>query len=143
MITKLPFLSPGNIWSGSKTLAVFTNPTELAFRKGNLKYHYPIEWNGKVYPDVEAAYQKNKNLFDIGSKDRGDFVAELITIKFETYPILYETIKQNGGLRWLQSCSHWTSSKTKWWEGDGLKSLFIRCLILAYLEIKDREECID
>lgn len=42
----LPTIKLGNIWSGSKTFAVFTNPTELAYRKGNLKHHYPIVFNG-------------------------------------------------------------------------------------------------
>lgn len=128
----LPTIKPGNIWSGSKTLAVFTNPTELAYRKGNLKHHYPIIFNGKKYPDVEEAYQTNK----FGSlNERGAFITELIIIKLKTYPIITATIIHNGGIDWLRQCSHWTSAKSKGfkaWEGDGEKSLFIRCLIKAY-----------
>lgn len=132
----LPRINPGNIWSGSKTLAVFTNPTELAFRKGNLRFHYPIEFNGIVYNDVEAAYQSNK----FGSlNERAAFITELIIIKLKTYPIIADTIEFNGGVDWLEKCSHWTSAKNKGfkaWEGDGSDSLFIRCLIAAYKQIK-------
>jgi hypothetical protein len=126
---KVPTLSPGNIWSGSKTLAVFTNPTELAFRKGNLKYHYPITWNGTDYPDVESAYQQNK---PETLAQRAKLITELIEIKLKMYIIIPAAIVHNGGTSWLHNCCHWTSSKSKVWEGNGNQSLFIRCLIAAY-----------
>lgn len=129
---KIPKINPGNIWSGSKTLAVFTNPTELAYKKGNLKHHYPIEFNKKKYADVEEAYHKHKE----GSlKLRAELITVLIIIKFRTYPILMDTIKFNGGVDWLKSCSHHSGARSKSfqsWEGDGEKSLFIQCLIDAY-----------
>ena len=127
-----PKLQAGNIWSGSKTLAVFTNPTELAFRKGNLKHHYPIIWNGSEYPDVETAYQQNKPR---GLPNRVGFITDLIVIKLKTHQILIETIGMNGGVRWLEQCSHWTSSKNKTWEGNGRESLFLLCLINAYKRV--------
>ena len=51
-----------NIWSGCSIGigAALTNPTELAFRKGNLKNHYPVEFKGRVFRDAEAAYQNHK-----------------------------------------------------------------------------------
>ena len=71
--------SPGNIWSGSSQLAVLTNPTELAFRKGNLKHHYPVEYSGKTFADVEAAYKCLKG------ETKGDLallMRNLMIIKF-------------------------------------------------------------
>ena len=50
------------ISSNAKGLAAeLTNPTELAKSKGNLTQSYPIEFNGKTYKDVEAAYQALKD----------------------------------------------------------------------------------
>jgi hypothetical protein len=114
----------GNIWSGDKKLAVLTNPTELAFRKGNLKRHYPVEFNGETYPDVEAAYQKNK-----GYNDKAVLMTELIRIKFVTYPEILEAVIASGGESFLKACSHFTGSKNKYWEGNGFESKFICCLV--------------
>ena len=128
----LPKLQAGNIWSGSKTLAVFTNPTELAHKKGNLRHHYPIEYNGIEYEDVEEAYQFHKQ----GTfEKRAALITSLIVIKLKTYPAIPNTITFNGGVEWLKLCSHHTGAKSKsfrLWEGDGEESLFIRCLIDAY-----------
>lgn len=134
---KIPWLEPGNIWSGSKTLAVFTNPTELAFKKGNLKNHYPIVWNDTTYSDVEEAYHDN---IPERMCDRVNLITKLIEVKLKTYPIILNTIKANGGVVWLKKCSHWTNSKRKsfqFWEGDGDKSPFIRCLINAFINITE------
>lgn len=135
----IPILEPGNIWSGSKTLAVFTNPTELAFKKGNLKHHYPIIWMEEKYADVESAYQANKQR---SMQDRVELIIILIEIKLKTYPIIMETIRKNGGLDWISHCSHWVGFKRKnfqWWGGDGLTSPFLQCLFKAYnnLILKD------
>jgi len=127
-------LRSGNIWSGSKTLAVFTNPTTLAKRKGNLKCDYPITFRGKWYVDAEAAYQDVKRggpWLDQPARER--LCIEVIAAKLEQYPILVETITDNGGLAWLEACSHIVNGKiTHDWEGYGRQSLFIRCLIAAY-----------
>jgi hypothetical protein len=121
---------PGNIWSGNRELAVLTNPTELAYRKGNLKKHYPIEYpevNGIKYPDVEHAYQEFKD----GVEDKWDFMVDLIFIKLETYPEIFKALKESGGVEFLKKCSHHVYGKS-WWEGDGEDSPFISALILCY-----------
>lgn len=133
IIDKIPKLSPGNIWSGSKTLAVLTNPTDLAFKKRNLKHRYPIIYEGKKYGDVEDAFQRNKH-FGMPLEARALLIVKLIKIKFKTYPFIFETIKFNGGIEWLNQCSHWTGSRNKTWEGDGVESLYLRCLMKAYTE---------
>ena len=128
-------LNPGNIYSGNRRLAVFTNPTELAFRKGNLRHHYPLKINNTLYPDAESAYQH----FASGYKD--DFAAckhicfWILEEKLEQYPLLIETISFNGGLDWISECRHIVYARTKGfkrWEGIGLQSAFIRCLSRAY-----------
>ena len=128
-------LEPGNIWSGSKTLAVFTNPTELAFKKGNLRFHYPVVIDEQEFEDCEAAYHHF-------TKDcKGELAqcmvvcVEIIKTKFKQYPNILEAIKDSGGLAWIKKCSHFTFGRTKnfkRWEGQGLESPYIRCLYEAY-----------
>ncbi len=125
-------LKPGNIWSGSRTLAVFTNPTEIAFRKGNLKNHYPVEYRGTVYQDAERMYQDISQAFKDDIYYLYDLMDTVLFRKFADYPVLFDTIKLNGGVKWLEKCSHWVNGKTKRWEGTGIESGFIRCLISAY-----------
>lgn len=124
----IPKIPPGNIWSGDKLRAVFTNPTEIAFRKGNLKEHYPIEFRGKKFADAEEAYKAHKAEAD----DKYELCTEILIDKFKQYPILADTIKANGGKEWIEKCSHHVYDKCAYWEGDGIKSGFIRCLLRAY-----------
>ena len=138
-------LSFGNIWSGNRYLAVFTNPTELAFRKGNLKSHYPVVYMGVPYPDAEAAYQAHTR--DCKA-DFGKCIAVMIDVlieKLRQYPILVETISQSGGLEWIERCSHIVGARTsnfKRWEGIGRKSIFIDCLAKAYAVVEPAEETV-
>jgi len=118
---------PGNIWSGDKRLAVLTNPTELAFLKGNLRKRYGIMFNDEAYADVEAAYKANK-----AYNDKAALMTELIRIKFLTYPEILEAVIASGGEKFLMVCSHFTGSKNKFWEGDGVKSKFIACLMEGF-----------
>jgi hypothetical protein len=128
-------LAPGNIWSGNRRLAVFTNPTELAFRKGMLKNHYPLTVDLLTYPDLEAAYQ-------VMSKDmKHDMIPlkalmiGLMHLKLEQYPVLVETIRESGGFEWITRCCHYATMKPRKnarWEGNGLDSAFIECLFNAF-----------
>lgn len=118
---------PGNIWSGDKRLAVLTNPTELAFRKGSLRRHYGIMFNDEAYADVEAAYKANKEY-----NDKAALMTELIRIKFLTYPEIMEAVIASGGVEFLEACSHFTGARSKYWEGDGIKSKFICCLVEGF-----------
>lgn len=129
----LPKIAPGNIWSGSRTLAVLTNPTELARRKGNLRHSYPITYRGRVWPDVEAAFHAHKAGKDFGQQQA--LVTDLVEAKLQQHPRIAELIAHNGGIAWLRQCSHYTRARTpafQRWEGDGEESAFVRCLIAAY-----------
>ena len=131
-------LAPGNIWSGDKRLAVFTNPTELAFRKGNLKRHYPVIYRGQQWPDIEAAYHAHKE--GLNFEQRQTLLTKLIGLKLLAYPDIFTVLQNSGGLAWIEQCRHYTGARTKGmhtWEGIGLDSAFIRCLYRAYAALTD------
>lgn len=136
---KAIILKPGNIYSGDRYRAVFTNPTELAFRKGNLKNHWPIMFGGTVYPDAEAAYQHNSRTLKHNYRACRDLVIEILIVKLNQYPVLYQTIVKSGGSKWIEACDHVVNARTanfKRWEGTGVQSDFIRCLMIAFKSIE-------
>ena len=121
-----------NIWSGSNNRlgAALTNPTELAFRKGKLKNHYPVEFRNELFPDAEAAFKK----FKVGEiKADIRLMAVIIGVKLEQHPRLFNAIRENGGLDWLRECSHIVGVRGSRWEGKGLDSNFILALTMAYV----------
>lgn len=125
-------VAPGNIWSGNPALSHFTNPTELAFRKGTLKVHLPVEVNGVKYSDAEQAYQLLKR----PDKSKELLMAMILYHKLSQHHYLWKQIQNSGGLEWVKKCSHNVTGKS-WWEGDGLGSPFIFCLYTAYANICD------
>jgi len=130
-------VEPGNIWSGSKSLAALTNPTEIALWKGNVSKHYPIVVDGKHYKDSEEAYQKLKST---ASPD--EIMLKVLQIKLLSYPELIDMIDNAGGRAWLALCSHQVFKPGSYWEGVGIDSGFIRTLIKAYENIKGGNICI-
>lgn len=119
-----------NIWSGSNVRlgAALTNPTGLSFRKGKIKFHYPVEFRGQLFPDAEAAYKHYKT----GSlKEDMAIMTGIIVAKLQQHPRLFEAIATNGGVAWLERCSHKVVGNLRW-EGMGRNSNFILCLIRAY-----------
>jgi len=146
-------LGPGNIWFGNRPLAVFTNPTEIAFRKGNLKRHWPVRFFGIDYPDAEAAYKDSKqptslsaqHARSLGLREKHSFDAlqsvmtNIIIHKLRQHPVLLETLKLSGGLTFIEQCSHLVfpgcQNRLGRWEGWGLESAFIRCLHRAFKQV--------
>lgn len=138
-IRKTMKLEPGNIWSGNRRLAVLTNPTELAFKKGNLKYHWPVYVSEQGYSDVEAAYHALK-VPDMDFQALQDLLISLIACKLRQYPVLVSCIQLSGASEWLKKCSHFTGARTqsfKQWEGQGIESAFIRCLLKAFEQVRE------
>ncbi|MFZ2361902.1 MAG: DUF4326 domain-containing protein [Anaerolineae bacterium] len=135
---KLPIVPPGNIFSGERSArTVLTNPTELARKKGNLRHSYPVEIDGVAYPDAEEAYQRLKLGLGhfAGMAEREALCARVIEAKLRQHGQLIEFITVNGGVQWLAQCRHFTGARTQAfseWEGVGLESAFIRCLVRAY-----------
>ncbi len=120
-----------NIWSGCEIGigAALTNPTERAFRKNKIKNHYPVTFNSVRFGDAESAYQEyktNELQQDI------ELMTEIIVCKLNQHPRLIEGIARRGGVQWLERCCHIVGVKNSRWEGQGVKSNFILCLIFAY-----------
>jgi hypothetical protein len=127
---------PVNIWSGAHGLGgALTNMSERAREKGCIKNPYPVKVNGATYPDSEAAYQALKVQ---GEEDYNDcLMIDLIALKFVQNQVLFERTTRNGGVAWLEKCSHFTQAKTERaqsWEGQGSGSRFIRNLIHGYVK---------
>jgi hypothetical protein len=111
-------------------LAWLTAPTELAFRKGNMREHYPIRWQDNEYADVEAAYQTAKNMDFTMSLDKlFALMTSLLVIRFQTYPKMLDLLLELGGIEFLEKCSHQVYGKQESWEGAGRGSGYVRCLI--------------
>jgi len=123
----------GNIWSGADGgLAVLTNPTEIAFRKGKLKRHYPLSYNDKTYRDSEAFYKAKSYNVKPNTKRCYQICKCAIVMKLQQYPEIFEAIKNSGGIEFLEQCSHIVYNTSRRWEGHGVGSGYIRCLIGAY-----------
>lgn len=123
-----------NIYSGSRGIGgALTNMSEIARRKGCIKHSYPVTINDVRYEDSEAAYQALKIH---GDDDYNDgLMIDIIALKFEQNPDLLKWVKQDGGVAWLEKCSHFTNAKSpraQSWEGQGRESRFIRNLIHGY-----------
>jgi hypothetical protein len=122
-----------NIYSGSKQenglAAALTNPTELAFTKGNIAKHYPVRFMNLMFADAEAAYKKFKTGNLAADKK---LMVRIIACKLDQHPELVTAIARRGGLAWLENCCHKTAARNQRWEGDGRNSNFIDCLAIAY-----------
>lgn len=123
-----------NIWSGAKGLGgALTNMSERAKEKGCIKHSYPVQVNGAVFADAEAAYQAMKHPGDEQFND--GLMIDLICLKFRQHPKLLQFVTERGGVPWLGRCSHFTQAKTERaqsWEGEGANSRFICNLMHGY-----------
>ena len=93
---------------------------------------YPIEYKGKLYADVEAAYQEYKKPYLI-TKTTEKLMKELLVKKLSTYPDLVTGIYSRGGNEYLDSVVHRVKGD-KFWESDG-ENMFIKTLTEAYEEV--------
>lgn len=125
-----------NIASCEKGLGgALTNPTELSRKKGNISRKYTLVYEGREYPDLESAYllcSEGKS-----PEEKDTMMVEMIAMKFQQHPELYQEVKDKGGAEWLKTCGHFTGAKTerfKSWEGLGLDSRFIRNLVKGFEE---------
>lgn len=127
-------IAPGNIWSGDRDRAVFTNPTELARWKGNLVGRYPIRYGKETYADVETAYKTLSRGIKADTRACYELCTDLIVKKLMQHPRIFRTLRENGGEQWIFACSHWIGARKvpSRWCGDGKASGFIRCLAAAY-----------
>ncbi len=136
-----------NIFTGNRTDgglgAALTNPTELSQRKGSIARAYPVVFQGRTYPDAETCFQTLKASRKSGPVSDADLalLSVIMAHKLLQHPDLYDAIAQRGGVEWLQRCWHQTGAKTaayQWWEGEGLRSPMIRCLVKGYALAQQR-----
>jgi len=137
--TQAPISTGVEISSNAKGLAAaLTNPTELAKSKGNLTQSYPIEFNGKTYKDVEAAYQALKDKSESITKPTKEnsknykLMVDLIKAKLQQHSRLVSEITKQGGSTWVLSSTHQPTNANTVWETGG-KNWFIEALNDAYL----------
>jgi hypothetical protein len=128
------------ISSAKGLAAALTNPTELAKGKGNLENSYPIEFNGKTYKDVEAAYQALKEKSEAKTKpsiensENYELMVDLITAKFQQHPRLVSEVTKQGGSAWILSSTHQPTLQDTVWETGG-QNWFIEALNKAYQSV--------
>jgi hypothetical protein len=124
-------IKPGNIWSGSRSLAWLTAPTELALQKGNMKNSYPIRYEDNLYDDAETLYQslKRRSFEQLTLEQLFELMITVLVLRFQTYPKQLELLLDLGGIEFLVNCSHHVYGKQPAWEGNGRDSGYVRCLI--------------
>ena len=91
---------------------------------------YPIVYKGKLYADVEAAYQDNKSVYLV-TKTTDKLMKELIDIKFQTYPALLREVYKVGGIEFLEKSTH--NVADKYWGSQG-EDMFMKVLRQSYLD---------
>jgi len=122
--------NPINISPDAKGLGgALAQATELSFRKGNIKQHYPVTWGGQTYEDAARAYQLNRSE-DPYTND--SLMADIFATKLLAYPRLLNAIIERGGALWLEQCSHDDGDVITLWSGTSYKSRYIRSLIQGY-----------
>lgn len=123
-----------NSRSTDPLLAALTNPTEIARRRGNLSHSYlVVDKTGRRWPDSEAAYKA----FKTGNTPRDERVmVRIIAAKLRQHPELMKGIDERGGVALLERCTHLVGVKNSRWEGQGVESRFIRCLIADYADVE-------
>jgi hypothetical protein len=62
---------------------------------------------------------------------------KIIATKLRQYPQILKAVEARGEVNWLKSCSHIIGVRNSRWEGVGLQSNFIVCLVTAYEIVLD------
>lgn len=123
-----------NICSNTPGLGgALTNPTVLAKRKGNVQQDYSVTMRGRTFPDAEAAFWALGKDEPFERQER--LCAEIVAAKLRQHPRLLRAITAEGGVAWLERCSHYTGAHSpsfQRWEGTGRDSAFLRALIAGY-----------
>lgn len=114
----------------------FILPNIKLFQWAINKYRINTNAENAWGKSVEAWYFANTCGRPFLLAKKKEIMEKLIICKFETYPFLISEIDKRGGLEFLKRCSHIVSGN-KNWEGEGLKSNFIRVLCNAYCNNKN------
>lgn len=98
-----------------------------------IKTKYPVVLDGMIFPSAEHAYYHiDKTKGAVTEDDMSRIIAE----KLRQHPRLLAKLTELGGRSWIEAQSHFTGSGERRtpdaWQGEGLKSGFIRALAAAY-----------
>ena len=120
---------------------------KAAYRKNKIKKTYPVEWDGVEYDGAIDIWNnskiRNKYLnYEIEHSIYDPlplFLRDIMIAKFISNKCLHNAIINKGGIDFLRRSKHIknnSSSKVRnMWEGIGYQSLYIDCLVNAYLEL--------
>ena len=122
---------------------------KAAYRKNKIKRTYSLEWDGVEYDGAIDIWNndkiKNKYLnYEIEHNIYEPlplFLRDIMKAKFISNKCLHDEIRNKGGIDFLRRCKHIKNNRPSkvrdMWEGEGYESLYIDCLIDAYLELLD------
>jgi hypothetical protein len=143
--------------------AVLTSTTVKSKQVGTIKGDYPVSFRdnkemssgnygpetyiqskpeGQPFLSAEQAFYAYKETLPLG-EPRVQLMAEILTARFEQHPKLAQAITEKGGVEWLESCTYKVSpenSKVNFWEGEGLKSPYIRAITQAYTNVLEKNQ---
>ena len=136
---------------------------KAAYRKNKIKRTYSVEWGGVEYDGAIDIWNndeiKNKYLnYEVTHNIYEPlplFMRDIMKAKFISNKCLHDEIRSKGGIDFLRRCKHIKSNNnspkfrnlsvyhyliisgvnSNMWEGKGYNSLYIDCLIDAYLEL--------
>ena len=131
--------------------AALAPDTENSLRKGKLVQSYPVSFRGnpkrakshhnylETYPEDKPPETPFVSAWDaysfynekLNETEEYQLMVEITIAKFRQHPRLAETIKRNGGKRWITNCSYLPQVKDKW-AGKGLDSKYLTALTEAY-----------
>lgn len=115
------------------------------YNKTVIKSKYPVVLDGKIYPSAEHAYYDISNQrTQSGTTASEDDMSRIIAEKLRQHPKLLDKLTELGGRSWIEKQSHFTgygidkktgkpaTSRIDRWQGEGLRSGFIRSLAAAF-----------
>ena len=139
-----------NISSNSSGIGGALSLDDVTARKrGRIKKKYSVTFDGKSYEgaidlwkDVEAMntiIDPEDEMLIMGSDSwkQEEWMIAVLKSKFISNPNLLKSIKERGGREWLYTCN--STDKKNYWTGLGENSIYIECLVKAYIEVLENE----
>ena len=142
---------------------VLTSTTVKSKQVGTIEGEYPVSFRdnkampagnygletytqakgeGQPFLSAEQAFYAYKETLPLG-EPRVQLMAQILTARFEQHPRLVEAVTKRGGVEWLENCSYKVSSentKGNFWEGEGLKSPYVRAIAQAYTSVIEKNQ---
>ncbi|MCL2931942.1 MAG: hypothetical protein MGG11_06560 [Trichodesmium sp. MAG_R03] len=140
-----------NISSNSSGIGGALSINDVAARKtGKIKKEYPVNFNGKSYEGAIVLWKDSEAMATVvdpedellfwgsDSWKQDEWMTAVLKAKFLSNPDLLKSVKDRGGKDWLYTCNHVTDEEN-YWTGLGKNSIYIECLVKAYIEVLENE----